>query len=88
MTLAKIIWGLIIMISGFMLVWKSEWLLNNFGRIEFAERHLAHSGGTRLMYKLLGILLIIIGIMYATDLTDNLIAAIINTVFNTSIQVE
>jgi len=88
MTLGKIIWGLVMMFAGFMLVWKSEWLLNNFGRIPFAETHLANSGGTRLMYKLLGVIVIIIGIMYATDLTDKLLATIINTVFRTSIQVE
>ena len=88
MTIGKFIFGIIITAIGFILVWKSEWLLNNFGRISFAEKYLAHSGGTRLMYKLIGIIVIIIGIMYATNLTDNLIAKIVNIVFRTNIQVD
>jgi hypothetical protein len=88
MTIGKIIFGIIIAGIGFILVWKSEWLLNNFGRIPFAEKHLAHSGGTRLMYKIIGIIVIIIGLMYATDLTDNLMAKIVNLVFRTNVQVD
>ena len=88
MTLGKFILGMIIAAIGFLITWKSEWLLNNFGRISFAEKHLHGEGGSRLMYKLIGILVIIIGLLYATDLTDNLIAIVVNTVFNTQIKVE
>ena len=88
MTIGKFIFGIIIAIIGFLIVWKSEWLLNNFGRIPFAEKHLGTSGGTRLMYKIIGIIVIIVGLMYATDLTDNLIAAIVNTVFKTNVRVQ
>ncbi len=88
MTIGKFILGLLIAGGGFLITWKSEWLLNNFGRIAFAEKHLGSEGGSRLMYKLIGILFIIIGLMYATDLTDNLIASIVNVVFNTQIKVE
>jgi hypothetical protein len=88
MTLGKFILGIIIAAIGFLITWKSEWLLNNFGRISFAEKHLHSEGGSRLMYKLIGILVIIIGLLYATDLTDNLIAIVVNTVFNTQIKVE
>ena len=88
MTLGKFIFGIIIAAIGFLLVWKSEWLLNNFGRIPFAEKHLGTSGGTRLMYKLIGILVIIFGLMYATDLTGKLLAGITNLIFRTNIQVD
>ena len=71
MTIGKFIFGIIIVAAGFLFVWKSEWLLQNFGRIPFAEKHLGTEGGTRLMYKIIGIIIIIIGFMYATDLTDN-----------------
>lgn len=86
MTLGKFILGLIIASIGFLITWKSEWLLNNFGRMPSAEKYL--SGGTRLGYKLIGIIVIIIGLLYATDLTDNLLAAISNTIFSTNIKVE
>ncbi|MCB9803024.1 hypothetical protein H6761_03355 [Candidatus Nomurabacteria bacterium] len=88
MTFGKFILGILIAVGGFFVTWKSEWLLRNFGRIPFAEKYLGGEGGTRLMYKLIGILFIIIGLMYATDLTDNLIAKIVNLVFKTNITVE
>ena len=86
MTFGKFILGILIAGVGFLITWKSEWLLNNFGRLATAEKYL--SGGTRLGYKLIGIFLIIIGLLYATDLTGKLIATIANTVFSTNIQVE
>jgi len=85
MTLGKFILGIIIAAIGFLLVWKSEWLLMNFGRIGFAEKHLGTEGGSRLMYKILGTIIIIIGLMYATDLSDNLLAWFVETVFRTRI---
>lgn len=88
MTIGKFIFGIIIAAIGFLLVWKSEWLLNNFGRIAFAEKHLRHSGGTRLMYKIIGVLVVIFGLLYATDLSNKLIASIVESVFNTSVPTE
>jgi len=81
MTIGNFILGIIIAAIGFLLIWKSEWLLINFGRIGFAEQHLGTEGGSRLMYKLIGFIIIIIGLMYATDLTDNAIAWLVKTVF-------
>ncbi len=81
MTIGKFVLGIIIATLGFLLVWKSEWLLINFGRIGFAEKHLGTEGGSRLMYKLIGSIVIIIGLMYATDLTDNAISWLVKTVF-------
>jgi hypothetical protein len=86
MTFGKFILGILIAAIGFLITWKSEWLLNNFGRLESAERYL--NGGTRLGYKIIGIILIIIGLLYATALTDNLMASISNLLFSTNIEVE
>jgi len=66
---------------GFIFVWKTEWFLQNFGRIGFGEKYLGTSGGSRLMYKLIGLIIIVIGFMYTTDLTDNLLAWIASTFF-------
>ena len=55
--------GIIILALGFLIVTKSSWLLNNFGRISFFEQHLGTSGGSRLGYKLLGIIILFIGFL-------------------------
>jgi hypothetical protein len=51
--------GFIVIIIGTLLVLKSEWLINNFGRVEWADQHLGTEGGTRIFYKILGIILIV-----------------------------
>jgi len=56
------IFGIILIIIGPILVIKSEWFLENFGRIEWAEQKLGAEGGTRLFYKLLGLLFIFFGL--------------------------
>ena len=85
MTLGKFIFGLIITAIGFLTVWKSDWLMNNFGRIGFAEKHLGTEGGSRLLYKIIGLVIIFIGFMYATDLTDSLLNWIATSVFRAQI---
>jgi hypothetical protein len=51
---------------GIILVSKTEWWVNNFGRIAWAERHLSSSGGSRLMYKMIGLLIIFLSFIYVT----------------------
>jgi hypothetical protein len=55
-------------IVGTAAVVKSEWLLNNFGRIGFFDQHLGAEGGSRLGYKLIGVAVIFIGILVMTNL--------------------
>lgn len=64
----NILIGLAIMFSGFLLLWKSEWLINNVGRMDFFESYLRTIGGTRMGYKLIGITAMLIGMMMATNL--------------------
>lgn len=64
----NIILGLIGIGIGFVIVWQSEWLLENFGSIEFFEDKLRTEGGSRLGYKLLGMFLIFIGILILTGM--------------------
>ena len=63
-----IVIGILIMAVGLAPVIKTEWFLYNFGRISFFERHLAIQGGSRLGYKLLGLILIFIGLLVAVNL--------------------
>jgi len=72
-----IIIGLIIIIVGFLLIAKAEWFLNNFGRIGFFERHLSTDGGSRLGYKLLGMLIIFLGMLILTNLIGGLLTWIL-----------
>lgn len=60
--------GLVILIIGAFIVIKSETMMNAFGRIEFFERQLGGEGGSRLGYKLLGLLAIFIGMLIMTNM--------------------
>jgi len=64
----NILIGLVIASIGVFLVIKSEAMLNAFGRIEFFEHYLGAEGGSRLGYKLVGMLAIFIGILVMTNL--------------------
>ncbi|NCN99530.1 hypothetical protein GW920_00140 [Candidatus Falkowbacteria bacterium] len=62
----SIVIGILITIGGAILVIKSEWFLNNFGRIAWFEAKLGTEGGSRLGYKLIGVGLLLIGIITMT----------------------
>ncbi len=55
--------GALVIIVGALLVLKTEWFLQNFGRISWFEEKLGSEGGSRLGYKILGIIAIFIGIV-------------------------
>lgn len=63
-----IIIGLIGMIIGAGMVIYSEKLLNAFGRIAFFEKYLGTEGGSRLGYKLLGLLIFFISLLVLTNM--------------------
>ncbi len=65
-------------IGGMLLVIKSEWFLENFGRIAWAEEKLGTEGGTRFFYKILGLLFIFLGML----LLFNLFGGIVLWVFS------
>ncbi len=48
---------------GIYLVVKTEKVLNSFGRSSMFEKYLGSDGGSRLGYKLLGLLIIFLGIV-------------------------
>ena len=69
--LARIFWGLALIIIGFLAAWKTEWIVQSFGRWEWAEVNLGSDGGSRLAYKLIAILAIIVGMLTMTGLIRN-----------------
>lgn len=64
----KILLGILITALGVILVIKTEWFLQNFGRIDWAEQKLGLNGGSRLMYKLIGIAVIFFGFLLITGM--------------------
>ena len=58
--------GIVIMAAGLFLVIKTEWMMSNFGRIAWFEEKLGTEGGSRLGYKLVGLLFVVIGVIVMT----------------------
>lgn len=58
-----IILGLLIIAVGALLAVKTDWFLQNFGRISWFEDKFGSEGGSRLGYKLIGFIAIFIGIV-------------------------
>ena len=69
-----IILGLIITAIGAWLIIKTEWFLSNFGPITWFEEKLGSEGGSRLGYKLVGILFLVVGIIIMTGSGNSLMA--------------
>ncbi len=69
--MGQIFSGLLLLTVGVILVIKTEWFLNNFGRIEWFDANLGSEGGSRLGYKLVGIVLIVLGLILTTGSGDN-----------------
>lgn len=82
----KFILGICFIAGGAFFNMKTEWMLNNFGRIDFFEEKLGVEGGSRLGYKLTGILVIFFGILLVTGLFDGFMAWMVSplTRFNGS----
>ncbi len=51
-------------VAGFMVTYKADAIMRAFGRIPWAEEKLGVEGGTRLFWKLIGIIIILFAIMY------------------------
>ena len=66
--MGSILFGLVLVVVGTLIVMKTEWLMQNFGRANWFERNLGAEGGSRLGYKLLGLLAIFVGLLFITGL--------------------
>lgn len=86
MNVGSFIGGILIAAVGYLLIWKSDWLMINFGRIGWAEKHLHTAGGSRLMYKIIGTIIIIAGFLKATALGGLFVKWVANSIFGANIQ--
>ncbi|HPT08563.1 MAG TPA: hypothetical protein PLE28_02620 [bacterium] len=64
----NIIGGLILIALGTLIIIKTEFLLENFGRIAWFEEKLGSEGGSRLGYKLIGLIIIFFGLLLTTGM--------------------
>jgi len=60
--------GVVIIVTGAFIVIKSAGMLNTFGRIGFFEKYLGVEGGSRLGYKIIGVLTIFLGLLIMTNM--------------------
>lgn len=68
-------------IAGFLLVWKTEPVVGFTGLSDWAEQHMGSEGGTRLMYKLIGIAIIFFGMMAITNLHQGFLEGTVGKLF-------
>ena len=71
--------GIAIAAVGVVFVMRTRDILDFFGPIDWAEQHL---GGSSMFYKLLGVVLCLIGFIVATDLWDAFLNATIGQLFS------
>ena len=69
------------MALGVVMVIKTEWFVQNLGSMSWAEEHLGSSGGSRLAYKLIGLVLIVVAMLGMTGLLGNIILGIFGSLF-------
>ena len=73
--------GILIALLGAVLVIKSEWFYQNLGSIGWAEQNLGTSGGSRLLYKLIGLIFIFVGFILMTGMWESFLMGTIGKIF-------
>lgn len=80
-SIMRIIIGILMALAGVVLVIKTEWFIQNFGTNAWAENKIGTSGGTRLLYKTVGIILIFFGFLAITNLHQRFLIATVGRIF-------
>ena len=73
--------GLLLVVSSLVLILKTEWFINNFGHSAWAENKFGTSGGTRTMYKLMGLAGIFFGFLLITGLLGGFLGGTVIKLF-------
>ncbi len=71
--IGRIIIGLLILGAGFICVWRTQWAIDLIGPIEFAEK--TFTSGSWTFYKIVGVLVVILGAIVVAGLQDDLLNA-------------
>jgi len=77
----KYIIGVLAIVLGTVLIIKTEWFVQNFGPSAWAEEHMGTSGGSRLLYKLIGLAIIFIAMLGITGMLGNVILGTFGKLF-------
>ena len=77
----RVVLGLILVVIGALITIFNEGMLETFGRVGFAEEHFSTSGGSRLFYQLLGVVVAFVGMTVTFNLFDKILYAILAPVF-------
>lgn len=75
----NILIGLALVAIGFVIVWKTRKIVDIFGTSDWADTKLG-GGGTMLMYKFIGIIIIFVGFMWATNLWNAFLNATLGSI--------
>jgi uncharacterized membrane protein len=75
-----IILGALVIALGIYVVMKTETVLKNFGTRSFFERNLGTDGGSRLGYKLLGLLLIFLGLVIMLGISGDFMRFVLSPI--------
>ena len=73
--------GALMIAVGVVLVIKTEWFVRNFGHSAWAESKFGSSGGTRVMYKGIGIIFIFFGFLLVTNMMTGFLNATVIKLF-------
>jgi len=79
-TIGKVIVGVLSMALAAPFVIKTQWFMENFGVVAWAEEKLG-SGGSWLFYKLIGIGIFVIGMLWATGLLGSIAVGLLGRFF-------
>lgn len=60
--MGKYIFGLILITVGVIVIWKTSWFIQNFGRSNWAETKIG-AGGTWTFYKIIGVAAILLAFL-------------------------
>jgi len=75
----RIFIGIILIVIGFLMVWKTNGIVSFTGQSGWAERNLGTMGGTYLMYKFIGIIVIFFGLLAITNLYQGFLQGTVGT---------
>lgn len=73
--------GILAIAFGIFMVIKTEWIVENFGTSDWAEANMGTSGGSRLLYKLIGVAIIFGSMMVMTGMMGEVILGIFGGMF-------
>ncbi|MDD2785284.1 MAG: hypothetical protein PHS79_00150 [Patescibacteria group bacterium] len=77
----QILIGLVLVAIGATITIKANTVYDWFGSMDFADKYLG-AGGSRLMYRLMGIILCLVGFMVATNLWSSFLQATLGSWLN------